>query len=199
MRAFALAATAVCFGLMLGGTASARPWSDPQGRVTFDAPAGWSTMVSRSADQSQFTYVISGTANNECQVAAVPNAATASHQPASVRAQGADPARFTNEIWAQSLNRFNTVFPDNSAQIESTSADTSGAWPIQRAEARSPERAVHAAMIFRPGVEIVVMCMTYDGADRTDLYDAFIRSIGHPNDATWGAAPAAAPAPAATP
>lgn len=196
MRVTALAAVAVCIGLSMG-VASARPYNDPQGRVTFDNPAGWSTIVSRQVNQSQYSYLVTGTANNECQVAAIPNPATASHTPASVKTNSADITRFTNEVWATSLNRF-PVFPDNSAQVQSTSVDTSGFWPIQRAEVQSPERVVHAAMEFRPGLEIVVMCMTYDGPDRTDAYDTFIKSVSTSHDAEWeAAAAAAAPAPAA--
>lgn len=191
MRARALTAVAVCLGLMVG-VAYAAPWNDPHGRITFNAPAGWSTSASRRADQNAMTYVISGTANNECHVLAVPNATTANNSPANVRTNSADSTRFTNEVWAQSLNRFTDVFPNNSAQVQSTSVDTSGFWPIQRAEVQSPERIVHAAMTFRPGFEIVIMCMTYGGADRTEVYDAFIRSVGHPNDAAWQAAPAPA-------
>lgn len=202
MRVTALAAFAVCIGLSMG-VASARPYNDPQGRVSFDNPAGWSTIVSRQVNQSQYSYLVTGTANNECQVAAIPNPATASHTPASVKTNSADSTRFTNDVWATSLNRFSEVFPDNSAQVQSTSVDTSGFWPIQRAEVQSPERVVHAAMEFRPGFEIVVMCMTYDGPDRTDVYDTFIRSVNTSQDAAWEAAAAAAaaatPAPAPAP
>jgi hypothetical protein len=196
MRLKALAAVAVCIGLSVG-VASARPYNDPQGRVSFDNPAGWSTLVSRSVNQSQYTYLVTGTANNECQVAAIPNPATASLSPASVKANAADITRFGNDIWATSLNRFPQVFPDNSAQVQSTSTDSSGFWPIQRAEVRSSEHLVHAAMEFRPGLEIVVMCLTYDGADPTNTYDTFIRSVSTSHDAEWQAAAEATPAPAA--
>lgn len=193
MRLKALAAVAVCIGLSMG-VASARPYNDPQGRVTFDNPAGWSTIASRNVNQSQYSYLITGTANNECQVAAIPNPATASHTPASVNTNAADITRFSNEVWTTSLNRFGEVFANNSAQVQSTSTDTSGFWPIQRAEVQSSEHLVHAAMEFRPGLEIVVMCLTYGGADPVSTYDAFIHSVGTPHDAEWQAAAAAAPA-----
>jgi len=194
MRLKALAAVAVCIGLSMG-VASARPYNDPQGRVTFDNPAGWSTLVSHSVNQSQYSYLVTGTANNECQVAAIPNPATAAQTPDSVRTTSADITRFSNEVWTTSLNRFGEVFADNSAQVQSTSSDTGGPWPIQRAEVRSSEHLVHAAMEFRPGMEIVVMCLTYGGADPTNVYDTFIHSVATPRDSEWPAA-AAAPAPA---
>src|SRR5262245_60728366 len=124
MRVTALAAVAVCIGLSMG-VASARPYNDPQGRVTFDNPAGWRTLVSRRVDQTQYSYLVTGTANNECQVAAIPNPTTASHQPTSVRNQSADAAHFTNDVWIQSLSRFTGVFADPPT-IQSTSVDTSG-------------------------------------------------------------------------
>jgi hypothetical protein len=194
MRALALAAVAVCIGMTMGGVASARTWNDPAGRVTFDAPAGWVTSPDTRVDG--FTYVITGNANNECHVVAFLNANTASTPPARIKVVGADPTRFTNESWTTTLNQIQRVFPGNSAHVNSTSADTSQFWPIQRAEVQGPERVVHAAMTIRPGVEIVTLCMTYDGAEPTATYDAFIRSVGHPNDATWQAAAEAAPVPA---
>ncbi len=194
MRALALAAVAVCIGMTAGGVASARTWNDPAGRVTFDAPSGWVTSPDTRVDG--FTYVITGNANNECHVVAFPNANTTASPPARIKQAGADPARFTAQTWATTLNQIQRVFPNNSANVQSTTVDTSQFWAIQRAEVQGPERTVHAAMTIRPGVEIVTLCMTYDGADPTSTYDTFIRSVGNPNDATWQAAAEAAPAPA---
>jgi hypothetical protein len=192
MRARALAA--VCgLALLAAGVASAETWTDPNGRVTFEAPRGWSTQARRA---DGFSAVISGTANNECQIIAQPNDQTATATPDRVRAAAADPAQFTTETWTRIASSLTNVFPGGTATVNSTSVDTSGAWPIQRAEIQSSERVVHAAMTLRPGVDIITMCMTYGGADTTDVYDGVIRSIAHPNDAQWAAAPTPAPAPA---
>ncbi len=196
MRVTALAAAAVCIGLLAGGVAAARVWNDPNGRVTFDAPNGWATSPENNAS---LTYVITGNANNECHVVATPNAGTSRATAAQIRAASAEDARFGNETWTRVLNGIPTVFPGNSANVQSRSLDSSGAWPIQRAEVQGPERLVHAAMQLRPGFDIITLCMTYGGADRTDLYDAFIHSVGHPNDAQWAAEATAAPAPAPVP
>lgn len=200
MRAWAFGA-AMAGVLALAGAAEARTWTDPAGRFSFDAPAGWTVQQRRGATPADtFSHIIAGTANNECQFLAIDNATSAAASPDTVRAQSGEPARFTEAVWLSALNSIRNVFPNQSAQLVSQSIDTSGAWPIQRAEARSPERAVHAAMQLRPGVEIIVACMTFGGADPTELYDRVIRSVAHPNDAAWAAA-AAAPAatPAATP
>lgn len=194
MRARALAA--VCgLALFAAGTASAETWVDPNGRVTFEAPAGWSTSPRRA---NGFTAVITGTANNECQILAQPNDSTAGASPDRVRAAATDSTQFSAEAWTAMAASLPSIFPGGTATVTSTSVDTSGAWPIQRAEIQSSERLVHAARTLRPGFDFITMCMTYGGADTTAVYDAVIRSVQHPNEAQWSAAaaPASAPAPA---
>ena len=180
MRLLALAAIA---SLGLAGPADARVWTDPAGRLVFDAPATWVTTQERGAQPGEtFTYVISGNANNECQFIAQPSPGTAGAAADSVRRAGLEEARFTAELWTRTLNSIGSVFPNNSAAFLSRSMETDGFWPIQRAEIQSPERLVHAAIQLRPGFDLIALCMTYDGADPTDLYDRVIRSVGHPND-----------------
>lgn len=187
MRAFALAAAAAA---LLAGTANAQQaWNDPGRRLTFTAPTGWSIMQERGQNPSDtFTHVIAGTAANECQFVVFTNPSTASANPDVVRRQSAEASRFTNEVWTRTLNSITGVFPNNSAQVLSTSVETDGAWPIQRAEVQSPERLVHASLQLRPGFDLITLCMTFEGRDRTDLYDQVIRSVGHPNDAQFSSA-----------
>jgi hypothetical protein len=196
MRATALAAATA--GLALIGVAEARPWADPAGRLTFDAPAGWS-INQRTDGGPNLTYVLAGTANNECQFLVVPNPATTTARVGHIRTQGADPARFSNDLWTRALGQFPELVRNGATiTVQSTSVENTGFWPIQRAEARSNDQAVHAAIQVRPGLEIFTACLTYGGADATATYDQVIRSIGHPNDATWQAAAeteAAAPPP----
>ncbi|UPT61664.1 MAG: hypothetical protein M0D54_14820 [Hyphomonadaceae bacterium JAD_PAG50586_4] len=202
MRAIALAA-ALCVGMTFGGVAAAREWTDPAGRLKFDAPNSWATTQERGQNPGDtFTYVISGTANNECHFIAQPSPNTANASVAAVRRAAQDPARFTTEFWTTTLNGVANVFPGNSAAVNSTAIETDGAWPIQRAEATSPRRPVHAALQLRPGFSLLTLCMTYDGADPVEVYNNVIRSVSHPNDAAFAAAAAAAaaaPAPAPTP
>jgi hypothetical protein len=184
--------------MTFGGVAAAREWTDPAGRLKFDAPNGWVTTQERGQNAGDtFTYVISGTANNECHFLAQPNPGTASAAPENVRRSAADPARFDTATWTRSLNGITSVFPGDSASILSTSLDSSGFWPVQRAEAQSPRRLVHASIQLRPGFDLITLCMTYDGADPVDLYNTVSRSVGHPNDAAFQAAAEAATAAAA--
>jgi hypothetical protein len=193
MRASALAA--VCgAALLVSGVAAAEQWTDPNGRLTFNSPAGWSVQERRAPEG--MTAVIAGTANNECMVISQQNAGTTTAQVAAIRAAAADDAQFGADAWTRIANGMSSVFPDNSANVQSRSSETgSDGWPIQRAEIQSPERMVHAAMQMRPGFDLITMCMTYGGADSMSIYDPVIRSVGHPNDAAWeaAAAPAALP------
>lgn len=181
MRRLALAA-AIGVGLTLGGVASARPWSDPNGRFTFEAPSGWVMEVQRATPQ---TIVLAGDANNECYLIATPNNVTANASPDAVRRTLAEP--IARDAWLTLANSLRPMFPNNSAQLVSQSVDTSGFWPIQRAEFSSPERPVLAATQSRPGIDLMAFCWTYGGPDATARYEAVFRSMAHSNDATWQA------------
>lgn len=198
MRNILLAA--ICIGGLFTGAAQAQQWSDPAGRITFSPQPGWATTVERS---DTFTYVVSGSANNECHFLARPNQGTAAASPATARRTAANDAQFGQDQWVRVANSLTPVFPANSAQFISRSTDSSGFWPIQRAELSNGERAVHGAIQIRPGVDLIAMCLTYGGADSAETYDAIIRSFGTPNDAalqtTAEAAEAAAAAAAAAP
>lgn len=186
MRMIALAAAFA--GLSLVGTAEARVWTDPAGRLVFEAPNNWVTTQERGANPADaYSYVITGTANNECQVVSQANPGLATATADTVRRAAADETRFTPEFWATTGNGMPQIFPGSSAQVLSTSLDSSGFWPIQRAEIQSPERLVHASIQLRPGFNLIAMCMTYGGADPVDLYTTVSRSVAHPNDATFRA------------
>jgi len=171
------------------GAASAAPWSDPNGRLVFDAPAGWTTSVEQSGE---YTYVVTGTANNECHIISRPSPRTATVSAAAVKAAAANDAQFTDTFWQTLANGFGRLFPSNSAQVQSHTQDSSQFWPIQRAVIQSPQRSdltgpIQAGFEMRPGFELMTLCMTYGGPDATQTYDAVIRSVGHPNDATFQA------------
>lgn len=197
MRAFACAALALAALAAVSGAASARVWTDPAGRVSFDAPNGWSII---DQGQANITYVIAGTANNECHVLAIPRETTATVSAVRMRDTAANDATFTPEIWTQYSQGITSVFRGGTVQVLSHASEKDGrVWPIQRADLQSSERVVHAALQMRPGLEVLTFCQTYEGADTTDAYDALIRSVATPNDAAWQAEIEAAPAPAAPP
>jgi len=189
MRGLALAAV-IGVGMTLGGVAAAREWTSPNGRITFDAPSGW-VMEVRASDPQ--TVVIAGNANNECYVLAVPNAGTANATPGAARRM----ATPTPEQWTSVANAMRPMFPSQNATVTGQSSDSTGFWPIQRAEFSGAERPVMGALQGRPGVDLMAFCWTYGGPDATATYESFFRSLGTPNDAALQAAAAAEPVPQA--
>jgi hypothetical protein len=198
MRKSALAAAAVCIGMALAATASARVWNDDAGRVGFDSPSSWTVDVQRTSPD---TIVLVGNADQECFGLAVPNSGTRSASATRVRAGLQN--QIENSAWESLANAVSPMFPSRNARVTNKSVDTSGFWPIQRAEITGAERPVTAALISRPGMDISAFCWTYGGPDATATYEEFFRSLSHPNDATWRAeieaAAAAAPAPTPAP
>ena len=64
----------------------------------------------------------------------------------------------------------------------SQDVDSSGFWPVQRAELSGGSRPVFGAILARPGAEIRAFC---SGSNSAAAYDSIFASLGHPNDATW--------------
>jgi hypothetical protein len=108
-------------------------------------------------------------------------------------------SRFPTEYVQQIATMFSRITPEGATVSEQT-MDTSGPWPIRRLTFRAGDRVSHAAIQWRPGLQLIAMCARYQGAaSNSSRYDAIFRSIGHPNDAAWlaeaqntAAAPAAA-------
>jgi hypothetical protein len=183
MRVFALA----LFSLVLAagvasGQAAWRSWSDPAGRLTFEYPPNWPVDVV-PAGNADSTAVISGLANEECQFFALARAEWAQHT-ADVMKRATATTPIGTEAWqttALSIRLFR-----NQAVVQNETIDTTtGFWPIQRATIQSGEHSVASAYQRRPGLEIWTFCLTYNNADRTDVFNRVIASVGTPRDAEW--------------
>lgn len=185
MRKATMAAAAAMIVIASTTTALAEPWSDPSGRLSLNKPDGW-TVNQEFGDSptDAYTYVIIGDASNECHVMAQPNPGTAAASADAVRRANGDPARFTPDVWTQIANGVGNIFPNRSASVLSNTVE-GAQWPIQRAQIQSSARTVFSSMQLRPGTDILTFCMNYDGSPRSDLFDAVIRSVGHPNDAVY--------------
>ncbi len=177
MRKLALAA-AIGIGLTLGGVAFAEQWTDPNGRLTVNLPAGWRA---RPQDAGSATALLAFNAANDCYFFGVPNPASANATP---RAAKLTTTPIEASAWVTAGNAISDFFPNNSAQLVSSSVDTSGFWPVQRAELRGPDKTVYGAIEVRPGVELRAFC---SGASSASAYEAIFASLGHPNDAAWRA------------
>ncbi len=174
MRTFALAAV-IGVGLIAGGIASAEQWNDPNGRVTFNAPSGWRVQP-RNAPGT--TAVLAFNPTNDCYFFGLPNPNNADSASA---VRGAT-TPLTPEAWVTAAAPVRDFFEGSPATVVSQTVDTSGFWPVQRAELRGPSKTVYGAILARPGAEIRAFC---SGAASAAAYDSIFASLGHPNDATW--------------
>jgi hypothetical protein len=181
MRALALAAA---FGLVsLAGAAVAEPWNDPNGNLSLDAPRGWTV---RPQQAQGATVVLAFTASSDCYFFGVPNPASAT---SSVNAARNTTAQLSPEAWVQVSQGVPDLFEGGAPTVVSQSVDTSGFWPVQRAQLQSGSRTIHAALQVRPGFELRGFC---SGSDAS--YDAILNGLGHPNDDAWEAEAAQQPA-----
>lgn len=185
MRTLALAAflgASLCLG-----AAEAREFRDPAGRIVFDAPANWPVTVERAPAGT--TYIIAGNDDNECRfiVRTVPQ--TANSTPYDIWRTAKSDAQFEDSFWRTQANAVPYIFPNQSAVVASHARDDSGFWPMQRAEIESPTRNLHvyAGFQLRPGMEILGLCINYDEDPQVATFDSVLRSMAHPNDATFRA------------
>lgn len=175
MRKLALAA-ALSVGLVAGGVAWAEQFNDPNGRLTFNAPSGWRVQPRNAGNQ---TAVLAFNATNDCYFFGADNPGTA-NSSAEAAMNTRDP--IAASAWVTYASPIRDFFEGAPATLVSQSVDTSGAWPVQRAELRGPSKTVYGAVLIRPGVEIRAFCA---GANSAAAYDSIFSSLGHPNDAAW--------------
>ena len=176
MRTLALAAV-LGVGLLSAGVAAAEQFSDPNGRLTFNAPSGW--RVQPRANASGQTVVLAFNASNDCYFFGADNPGTASSSPEAAH-NTRDP--IAAQAWVTYASPIRDFFDGSPATLVSQSVDTSGFWPVQRAELRGPTKTVYGAVLIRPGVEIRAFC---SGATSAATYDSIFSSLAHPNDAAW--------------
>lgn len=181
MRTIALAAV-IGVGLTVGGVALAGPFTDAQGRVNFNSPFSAMDPPTHSATQ---TTVLTFDGSHDCFVIGRVNTVTAGHPAADVIYSTRNP--LAADAWTATANSIRDFFPQRNATLTSQSVDTSGVWPVQRAEfGGSANGPVHAAMQSRPGVDLMAFCQARGGAS-TAPFEQLFASLSHPNDATWQA------------
>jgi len=180
MRTIALAAV---MGAALIGVAAAETWTDPNGRLTFEKPSGWG--VETAGNTANGTAVLTFNASNDCFLFGLVNPASANRTANDARNATAamTPEQWTAAAGAGQLRR--DFFPDGAAAPVSTSVDTSGFWPVQRAQFQGA-RTVFAAIETRPGFELRAFCAPTNGASSA-AFEQILTSLGHPNDASWEA------------
>lgn len=182
MRTIALAA-AMGAALTLGGVAAADTWTDPAGRLTFNKPSGWQVEVQgNSPNQST---ILAFNASNDCYMFSIVNPASANRTANDARRATGE---MTPEAWISATNVAalrRDFFPNGASAPVSASVDTSGFWPVHRAQFQGA-RTVFAAIETRPGFELRAFCSPTNGASSA-AFESILGSLGHPNDATWQA------------
>jgi hypothetical protein len=181
MRALALA---VVFGagVIAASVAAAETWTDPNGNLVIDAPRGWTV---RPRQMTGGTAVLAFTPSSDCYFFGIPNPASAG---ASVSAARNSTTPVPADAWIGVVQGVGDLASAETSLI-SQSVDTSGFWPVQRAQIQAGSRVVHGAIQARPGVELRVLCTGSQAS-----YDALFSAVSHPNDAAWEAESAPAPA-----
>lgn len=175
MRKLALAA--ICgVGLMAAGVAAAEQYNDPNGRLTFNAPSGWRVQPRAAGGQ---TVVLAFNASNDCYFFGADNPGSAN---SSAEAAMNTRDQISEQTWITYATPIRDFFEGAAPTLVSQTVDTSGAWPVQRAELRGPSKTVYGAVLIRPGVEIRAFC---SGANSAAAYDPIFASLAHPNDAAW--------------
>lgn len=174
MRVMILAAVALATTTM---AASAAPWSDPAGRLVFDAPSGW--IVAPQTGEG-FTYTVALGNTSECHVFASPRTETASATPDRVRVAGQ--TRLEPTAWTSIASMLPNIFQGD-VQVLSQDVDTRPFWPVQTATLRTANgRNVHGSIQFRPGLELWSFCQTFSGNDEISAFDTVSHSLATPND-----------------
>lgn len=174
MRTLALAA-AFGIGLLAVGVADAEQWNDPNGRLSFNAPSGWRVQPRNAPGQ---TAVLAFNPTNDCYFFGLANPNNAGSAATTRNAT----APLSPDAWVTAASPIRDFFEGSPATFVSQSVDTSGFWPVQRAELRGPTKTVYGAILARPGAEIRAFCA---GSNSAAAYDAIFASLSHPNDAAW--------------
>jgi len=182
MRKLALAAAAGA-GLILGGVAFAGPWSDTEaGRISFNTPFSNIDPPSRTATQ---TTVLTFDGSHDCYVIGSENSVTSNSSPDAVIRTTSEP--IAASAWVATANSVRDFFPQQQAQLTAQRVDTSGVWPVQRAEFSGSEGTVYAAMQSRPGYDLMAFCRAL-GSAGTAQFETLFSSLSHPRDAEWASA-----------
>lgn len=191
VQVFALAAT-IAMGAMAGATnaqQSMDTFHDPQGRLTFSYPHGW-TFRERPSETDGAVRVFAGSGDFECQVWSLPTPSTA-HDTAEASKQRYTRPR-TAKQWQDMVAPL-PAFSGAEVQVTDQSVDASGAWPVERVTLHGGGQDVRGTFQGRPGLELLSLCASFDGQDRTTIFTQIEASIDGGNTAP---ATSATPAPA---
>lgn len=185
--------------VMAAGAASAETdvWTDPKGLFTIEKPKAW-PVDDLSKPERRYREFVTGTADEECWITEFPRPETVSAPVDRLIAAYSQPIE--DASWA-GFARGQSMFNGTEPAVADSAADPADGFPILTATLTHPERGpVIAAIHARPGYEISVFCLSYDGKDHAAQFRAVAKSLRFVQDAEWLASiPVAPAAPAASP
>lgn len=167
----------LCLTLASATSATAQPYADYASKIAFQAPDGWTVAPPAL---TRIPYIVASAGPKECHFLAVPRPATAETPPYDVRLVGRE--AIAPEVWTRMPSALPRVFGQNAA-VTSTRVDEAPFWPIQFGQYSADGRIVHAAVQFRPGVEMWGYCLSRTGEDDPATFDQVLRSLGSTDDA----------------
>lgn len=152
-------------------------WTDPGNQLRVDHPTAWYVHPMTSLTEGAVRVSV-GAADYECQVWSLPRASSATANAEAVRARYARP--ISEADWTEiagGLPEFR-----RGLTVTQQGVDASGAWPLQHVSLVSTEHQARGTIQGRPGRELISICLSYDGQDRTPIFERIERSIGLPSD-----------------
>jgi hypothetical protein len=168
---FALAYALACSCLAIADTAWTT-WQDPNGRLVFRYPSAWTFTQMQSANEDGVRVAV-GPAAFECQIWSLLRPSTAAASAEVVHNRYTQPV--TDNEWIETVAALN--YFRGGVSITAHSVDTSGAWPIQHVTLQSPDHVVRGSLQGRPGRELISLCLSFDGQDRSETFDAVERGL----------------------
>jgi hypothetical protein len=166
-----------CFFALAPLAASAQTsvtWSDPTGRLSFSHPSDWPVNITTSSEPGAVRVFV-GPADAECQIWALPKAATASDAPDTVKQRYIRQA--SDRFWLETVEPL-SYFRGGQVRVSNQSVNASGEWPVQHVTLTGSEHQVRGTLTGRPGVEYISLCLSFDSQDRGQIFARIENSIG---------------------
>jgi hypothetical protein len=182
--------------LAILGLAAATPafanktWTAPNGAFSINVPDGWAVDVERNDDR--MLIAIAGGPAAECTYRYTTRPNTVGNK-ADAQRRGMREQAISDKNWRDFLA--GTVASREPLSLDIGIVEEVGTWPVQTRTGTSEGSPIFLAYHLRPGFDVFVSCISYEGNDPVATMKAAGVSVTAPQDATeW--APAAPPAPA---
>lgn len=177
--------------LALGMVATATPamaletatYRDPDGRFTIDLPRDWPVDPPQDV-RAGIRMVLIGGADADCSILAYDRQEWASGQASDIQRTFKEPIKAADFLASFS----GTVQTGSAASAPaSVAVELVEGWPVHVAELPDGDQSAMAAIHYRPGLEVRVICKAYTSGDFSEAFALVTRSFKTPKDAEWSA------------